>query len=190
VKVSRRILTITPERNNMLKKLATVALCAASLVSASHKAVAAKHLMLSSQRYNVTHDGNGLIKVNGQPVKYEHLDASLRKPGAIQNLFKSDRAKLEVIRRGELYELAKREQLKGGGAGGAWLGSWLGYGSVMAGSKLITAGLTYGTVLIFPPAAPFVAAISDTVLTVVAQPVAITAGVAGGIALGVATGPV
>lgn len=173
----------------MLRKLAAITLCVSSLVSASDTAVAAKHLMASSQRYNVTHDGND-FKVNGQRVEHYDLDASLRKPGSIKELFKSDRSKLEVSRIGAGYALKHHQQLRGGGGGGAWLGSWLGYGSVMAGSKLITAGLTWGTALVCPPAAPFVAAISDTILTVVAQPVAITAGVAGGIALGAATGPI
>lgn len=173
----------------MLRKLATVALCISSVACASDTTIAAKHLLASSQRYNVTHDGSN-FKVNGQRVEQYDLDPSLRKPTAIKDLFKSNRSRLEVSRIGAGYALKRHEQLRGGGAGGAWLGSWLGYGSVMAGSKLITAGLTWGTALVCPPAAPFVAAISDTVLTVVAQPIAITAGVAGGIALGTATGPV
>jgi hypothetical protein len=173
----------------MVRKLATVALCISSLACASDTTIAAKHLMASSQRYNVTHDANG-FKVNGQRVEHYDLDASLRKPNALKNLFKSDRSRLEVSRIGAGYALKQHQSLRGGGGGGAWLGSWLGYGGVMAGSKLITAGLTYATVLVFPPAAPVVAAVADTILTVVAQPVAITAGVGCGIALGVATGPV
>ncbi|MBS1986604.1 hypothetical protein JST99_01585 [Candidatus Dependentiae bacterium] len=177
----------------MLRKLATIILCISSFVSASDSTkIASRYLMASSQRYNVTYKGNNDFEVNGRLVNPCDLDPSLRNvnPRQLNDLFKSNSSKLGVSRIGAGYALTRHEQLRGGGGGGAWLGSWLGYGGVMAGSKLITAGLTWGTALVCPPAAPFVAAISDTILTVVAQPVAITAGVAGGIALGTATGPI
>ena len=185
----------------MLRKLAAVALCAASLVSAPvfafdrassdkpEKAVAAKHLLASSQGHEVTHDGNN-FKVNGQRVEHYDLDASLRKPNALKELFKSDRSKLEVSRIGAGYALKRHEQLRGGGGGGAWLGSWLGYGGVMAGSKIVTGLIVWPIALVCPPAAIAVGAVLETVVPVIIQPVAITAGVAGGIALGAATGPI
>ena len=120
----------------MLRKLAAVALCAASLVSASDKAVAAKHLLASSQRYNVTHDGNG-FKVNGQRVHDYDVDASLRKPGSIRELFKGN-SKLEVSRVGSDYAIKRHEQLKGGGpvAGAVayWLTKTLCYSTAVAGA--------------------------------------------------------
>lgn len=121
----------------MLRKLAAITLCVSSLVSASDRSVAAKHLMASSQRYNVTHDGSG-FKVNGQRVHDYDVDASLRKPGSIKELFKSNRSKLEVSRVGNDYAIKRHEQLKGGGpvAGAVayWLTKTLCYSTAVAGA--------------------------------------------------------
>jgi len=173
----------------MLRKLATVALCISSVACASDTTIAAKHLLASSQRYNVTHDGSN-FKVNGQRVEQYDLDPSLRKPTAIKDLFKSNRSRLEVSRIGAGYALKRHEQLRGGGAGGAWLGSWLGYGGVMAASKVVTGLIVWPIAVACPPAGIAVAAVLETVVPIVVQPVALTAGIAGGIALGTATGPV
>lgn len=177
----------------MLRKLAPLALCISSLVCATDKAtiITSKYLMASSQGYLVTHDKKG-FKVDGKPVHKYDLDASLRNlsRSRINDLLKKDHAKLEVTRVGHDYSIKCREQLRGGGAGGAWLGSWLGYGSVMAGSKLLTGAIAYPIGLINPFAGLAVAAVLETVVPVVVQPVALTAGIAGGIALGTATGPI
>ena len=121
----------------MLRKLATIALCISSLASASDTTVAAKHLLASSQRYNVTHDANG-FKVNGQRVHDYDVDASLRKPGSIRELFKSNRSKLEVSRVGNDYAIKRHDQLKGGGpVAGAiayWLTKTLCYSTAVAGA--------------------------------------------------------
>ncbi len=126
----------------MLRKLATIALCISSLASASDTTVAAKHLLASSQRYNVTHDANG-FKVNGQRVHDYDLDASLRgssadKARSIRALFKSDRSKLEVSQIGSDYAIKRHEQLKGGGpVAGAiayWLTKTLCYSTAVAGA--------------------------------------------------------
>src|SRR5258708_4392586 len=107
----------------MLRKLTAVALCAASLSFASDRAVEAKHLLASSQRYNVTHNDNG-FKVNGQRVHNYDVDASLRKPGSIRELFKSNRSKLEVSRVGNDYAIKRHEQLKGGGPNFGYFVYW------------------------------------------------------------------
>lgn len=174
----------------MLKKLTAVALCATSLAVASEKTIAAKHLVESSRRHIVTHGENG-FKVNNQEVDL-YLDRSLKGISKVKlaKLLASDRAQLHVRTIEDQYGLDLKHTLKGGGAGGAWLGSWLGYAGVITGSKLITAAIVYPIAIACPPAGIVVGAALDTVLTVVAQPIAITAGVAGGIALGTATGPI
>jgi hypothetical protein len=200
IRSKQRILT-TRQENVMLRKLAVVTFCVSSLVSISAFAfdrsrperletiVAAKHLMLSSQQHKVTYDGNS-IRVNGQPVEYHDLDASLRKPGALQDLFKSDYAKLEVTRRGAGYELARREQLRGGGLLGTSIGANIGYWGVHGITQAIVGIVVQPAYWILGPAGAGVHyAVSGAVHGLV-QPLAITAGVAGGIAGGVATGPV
>jgi len=178
----------------MLRKLTIVAVCVSSLVSASERQtkIAAKHLLATSQGYNVTHDKTG-FRVNGQRVHTYDLDPSLRSVTSnrsLKELFKSDRTKLAVSKVGMDYALKRHDQLRGGGAGGAWLGSWLGYGGVMAASKVVTGLIVWPIAVACPPAGIAVAAVLETVVPVVVQPIALTAGVAGGIALGTATGPV
>lgn len=174
----------------MLRKLAAVALCAASLSCASERTIAAKYLLASSQRYNVTHDDNGILKVNGQRVHDYDLDPSLRKPGSIRELFKSNRSKLEVSRIGNDYAIKRHEQLKGGGAWGTVIGAWAGY----CGVNGIAQGLTYAIMIPVYAVNPILGATVHgavaTGVNILVQPVAITAAVAGGIAVGVATGPV
>src|SRR4029078_11135746 len=99
----------------MLRKLATIALCISSFVSASDTQIAAKHLMASSQRYNVSHDKNG-FKVNGQRVHTYDLDPSLRNvtsKGKLRDLLKNDRTKLMISRIGTDYGIKKQQQLNG-----------------------------------------------------------------------------
>ncbi|MBS1987161.1 hypothetical protein JST99_04490 [Candidatus Dependentiae bacterium] len=174
----------------MLRKLAAVALCAASLSCASEKTIAAQYLLASSQRYNVTHDDNGILKVNGQRVHDYDLDPSLRKPGSIQKFFESNRSKLEVSRIGNDYAIKRHEQLKGGGAVGAWLGSALGFGGVHGITQGIVAVVMAPLYVVNAPLAYGVHAGVTAVTTALVQPVAITAGVVVGITAAVATGPI
>ena len=170
----------------MLRKLTAIALCATSLVIASDKqtTVASRYLMANSQKHNLTHDELG-FNLNDQRLLAYDIDPSLR---GINNLDQLKGSKILV--NGARYKIERHQQLKGGGAGGAWLGSWLGYGSVMAGSKVVTGLIVWPIALVCPPAAIAVGAVLETVVPVVIQPIALTAGVAGGIALGTATGPI
>ena len=138
----------------MLRKLAAVALCVSSLVFASDKTIAAKHLLASSQRYNVTHDGSN-FKVNGQRVHDYDVDASLRKPGSIRELFKSNRSKLEVNRIGRDYAISRHDQLKGGGPNFGYFVYWatktVCYGC-MGGAAAV--GATAVATVVLPASAP------------------------------------
>jgi len=190
----------------MLRKLATVALCVSSIAIASDFAkattdrsdksqatqIAAKHLMATCQRYNVTHDKNG-FRVNGQRVHTYDLDPSLRqvKSGSqLRDLFKSDRSRLLVTKVGTDYALKRYEPLNGGGVIGATLGGWFGYGAVNG----VAQGAVYAVCLpiyAFNPALGYVVnAGAAAVVNALVQPVAITAAVGCAIAGGVATGPV
>ena len=177
--------------SSVISKITLTAVCISSLMNASDKPlkIAAANLYANTRNHTVLHDKDG-FSVNGQRVKQEDLSKDLRgiSGGALKRLFEKDKA-LRVSRIGNDYGLDTQNRVKGGGPVGAWLGGWIGYGSVMTGAKLLTAGITYGTFLVCPPAAPFVGALADTVVTVVAQPIAVTAAVGGSLAGAVITGP-
>ena len=134
----------------MLRKLAAVALCAASLVFApvfafdrassdrAERTLAAKHLVESSRRHNVTHGENG-FKVNNQEVNI-HLDRSLKGISKVKlaQLLASNRAQLHVRTIEDQYGLDLKHQLKGGGpvAGAVayWLTKTLCYSTAVAGA--------------------------------------------------------
>ncbi|MBS1987339.1 hypothetical protein JST99_05415 [Candidatus Dependentiae bacterium] len=171
----------------MLKQVTAVALCVSSFVVASDSTkIAAKHLLASSQHYNVTYDANDVIKVNGQRVEHYDLDSSLRKPNALKDLFKSDRSKLEVSRIGAGYALKRHDQLKGGGLGGTTLGAYIGKFTVLFighGAILIASSLT-------GPAAPATFAALEGTFGLQIEAASQVGAIAGGIIGGVATGPV
>ena len=81
--------------------------------------------------------------------------------------------------------------LKGGGAVGATIGAWLGWGAVTTASGLTAKGLVAAGTLVGGPVG---GAVGGTVALglhlVVFKPLSFVAAVAGGIAGGVATGPV
>ncbi len=163
----------------MLRRLATAVLCVSSLVSAADKAVASKHLMASSQNYAVTHDGSG-FKVNGQRVHDYDLDASLRKPGSLKNLFKSDRSKLEVTRVGSDYAIKRHEQLKGGGIVAGSIAYWVTKAVCYGVAGGAVAGVGTAAVALAPVGGPIAAAIGGVALP--------GAGLAGTAASGIAAG--
>jgi len=148
-----------------------------------------RHLFATSLKHRVTHTNKGFF-VDGQKVKHEDLSKDLQKASktTLKSLL-SKNYKLRVGREGNDFTLKTQQGLRGGGPIGAWVGGWVGYAGVMTGQKLITAGIVYGVAIVCPPAAIVVGALADTVLTVVAQPIAITAAVGGAIAGGVLTGP-
>lgn len=147
----------------MLRKLAAVALCAASLVSASETAVAAKYLVKSSRKHNVTHDGNG-FKVNNQEVDL-YLDRSLKgiSKAKLAKLLASNNAQLHVRTIQDQYGLDLKHQLKGGGPVFAGWAYWLTKGAcygVVGGA--IGAGTTAAVVLAGPAAGPLIAGATST----------------------------
>lgn len=170
----------------MLRKLTAVALCAASLSFASDRTVAAKHLLASSQRYNVTHDVNG-FKINGQRVHDYDVDASLRKPGSVREFFRSNYSKLAVSRIGNDYAIKRHEQLKGGGIVAGTIGYWtvkaLGYGAVGG----VIAGAGTAAVIAAPVIAPIAGPVAATVSSIVLPGAGLATTVATGIATGIAT---
>lgn len=166
----------------------------ASSDKADKSTVIAKENIFHNHGYIVTHDRRGFSVKDGDQisrVKNVDLSSDLKdiSAGALNKLFAKNKA-LRVSRVGNDYALSTQSRIKGGGAFGAWLGGWVGYASVMTGQKMITSGITYATFLICPPAAIVVGPLTDTILTVVAQPIAITAAVGGAIAGGAITGPV
>jgi len=185
----------------MLRKLATVALCASSLVvgsdfvkttsdrSGSTK-IAARYLMGSSRNYNVTHGVNG-FKVNDQEVNV-HLDRSLKgiSKDKLAKLLASNNVQLRVRIIEDEYGLELKHQLPGGGPVGTAIGANVGYWGVHTITQGIVGIVVQPAYWILGPAGAGVHySVSSAVATIV-QPVALAAGVAGGIAGGVATGPV
>ncbi len=89
------------------------------------------------------------------------------------------------------YSLDAHARLHGGGALGATVGAWLGWGTVNSAAVLTTKGLATGGALI---AGPVGFAVGTTVglgiHLVIFKPLSIVAAVGGGIAGAVATGPV
>ncbi|MBS1986699.1 hypothetical protein JST99_02075 [Candidatus Dependentiae bacterium] len=179
----------------MLRKLAAVALCVASLVCAADKAIAARHLVESSRRHIVTHGENG-FKVNNQEVDL-YLDSSLKgiSKAKLAKLLASNRTQLHVRTIEDQYGLDLKHQLKGGGpifAGWAyWITKSACYG-VVGGAIGAGAG---AAVALAGPVAPVVAAATSglgagTVTTAAGVTCATTLTGAGAVAAGVAASPV
>ena len=122
----------------MLRKLATIALCISSAVSASDTTVAVNHLVGSSRKHIVTHGENG-FKVNNQEVDL-YLDRSLKgiSKAKLAKLLANNRAQLHVRTIEDQYGLDLKHQLKGGGpvAGAVayWVTKTLCYGTAVAGA--------------------------------------------------------
>lgn len=148
----------------MLRKLAAVALCVASLSCASDKAIAAKHLVESSRRHIVTHGENG-FKVNNQEVDL-YLDPSLKgiSKAKLAQLLASNRTQLHVRTIEDQYGLDLKHQLKGGGPISANIAYWvtksLCYGTV---GGTIGAGVGAAVTLAGPVAGPAIAGLTSTI---------------------------
>lgn len=84
------------------------------------------------------------------------------------------------------YSIHAKTRLLGGGVGGAWLGSTLGYGAV----TFVGYGSIHLIALCTGPAYVPVAATLTKMFSIPIHAAASAAGVAGGVAAGVATGPV
>lgn len=149
-----------------------------------------KDNIFHDQGHSITH-GKGGFRVNDQQVSNDDLSPELRgiSRNSLKSIFATGKA-LRVSRIGNNYGLDTQSRIKGGGPIGAWLGGWIGYGSVMTGAKILAAVIAYPVIIVCPPAGAVVGFAADTVLGVVAQPIAITAAVGGAIAGGTITGPV
>ena len=84
------------------------------------------------------------------------------------------------------YSLKLNGRLHGGGIGGAWLGSTLGYGLV----SFLAHGLILAASCLAGPAQPAAFVTLEKMFAIPIHSAACAAGVAGGVNVGVATGPV